>query len=235
MDDVSFSVRRAKRSALWASRDAERAYRPWPLWDFFRHRRHVSSAVVPSSTVRTCLTLPDRERADMRGNETADDFPGADDVAQPGASRLASRSPRRSACTRRDLGAAALDAGALEMLRLVRIPERPSSACDDYPHQFSGGMRQRVMIAMALAASPSCSSPTSRRRRSMSPFRRRSWSSCCELQKKLGMAMILITHDLGVVAEIADDVVVMYAGRKVVEKRPVDELFERPAIPIRSG
>ena len=102
------------------------------------------------------------------------------------------------------------------MLELVRIPTR-RAALDDYPHQFSGGMRQRVMIAMALACSPSCSSPTSRPPRWTSPSRRRSSSSCCELKEKTGAAVILITHDLGVVAETCERVVVMYAGRKVEE------------------
>ena len=123
---------------------------------------------------------------------------------------------------------------AIEMLELVGIPA-PEQRVDEYPHQMSGGMRQRVMIAMALACQPGrARSPTSRPPRSTSPSRRRFSSCSSELQRELGMAVILITHDLGVVAETADRVAVMYAGR-VVEYCDVRAAFRRPLHPYTAG
>ncbi|UUM31386.1 ABC transporter ATP-binding protein [Vibrio japonicus] len=118
---------------------------------------------------------------------------------------------------------------ALQMLEKVRIP-MPEKRIDEYPHNLSGGMRQRVMIAMALACKPDiliCDEPTTALdvtvQASILELMR-------ELQEETGMAMIFITHDLGVVAEICDDVAVMYAG-KIVEKADVFELFDNPQHP----
>lgn len=115
---------------------------------------------------------------------------------------------------------------AIELLKLVRIPA-PEMRIGDYPHQLSGGMRQRVVIAMALACKPDlviADEPTTAldvtvQAQILDLMKR--------LQDELGMSLILITHDLGVIAESCDEVVVMYAGR-VVEKAPVKELFKRP-------
>jgi oligopeptide/dipeptide ABC transporter ATP-binding protein len=112
------------------------------------------------------------------------------------------------------------------MLRLVKIPA-PEQRAGDYPHQLSGGMRQRVVIAMALACKPDlviADEPTTAldvtvQAQILDLMKR--------LQAEMGMAVILITHDLGVIAETCDEVVVMYGGR-VVERAPVRELFARP-------
>jgi len=118
---------------------------------------------------------------------------------------------------------------AVEMLRVVQIPE-PERRVNEYPHQLSGGMRQRVMIAMALACKPEvliADEPTTAldvtiQAQILALIRR--------LQQELGMGVVMITHDLGVVAESCDRVAVMYAGRKVEEADAV-ELFERPLHP----
>jgi peptide/nickel transport system ATP-binding protein len=117
-------------------------------------------------------------------------------------------------------------AAGVEMLRLVKIPA-PELRAGDYPHQLSGGMRQRVVIAMALALRPDlviADEPTTAldvtvQAQILDLMKR--------LQAEMGMSLILITHDLGVIAETCDEVVVMYAGR-VVERAPVEELFARP-------
>lgn len=124
-------------------------------------------------------------------------------------------------------------AKAIEMLELVGIPA-PDKRVDEYPHQLSGGMRQRVMIAMALSCNPKlliADEPTTALDVTIQ-------AQILDLMKKLqndiGMAIALITHDLGVIAEVVERVVVMYAG-KIVEEAPVGELFVRPLHPYTLG
>ncbi len=118
---------------------------------------------------------------------------------------------------------------AVELLDLVRIPE-PRQRFDEYPHRFSGGMRQRAAIAMALASSPSLLIADEPTTALDVTIQSQILSLLHRLQRELGMGLILITHDLGVVAEIADEVLVMYAGRKV-EHQDVLGLFDAPRHP----
>jgi peptide/nickel transport system ATP-binding protein len=124
-------------------------------------------------------------------------------------------------------------ARAIELLERVRIPEAERRA-DEYPHQLSGGMRQRVMIAMALACRPSVLIADEPTTALDVTIQAQILSLMLELRRELGTSIILITHDLGVVAETADRVVVMYAGRKV-EEAPVARLFARPRHPYTVG
>ena len=124
-------------------------------------------------------------------------------------------------------------AHAVAMLRLVRIPDAERRV-RDYPHQFSGGMRQRVMIAMALCCNPKlliADEPTTALDVTIQAQILR---LMLELKGRFGAAVMLITHDLGVVAETCQRVIVMYAGRKV-EEAPVVELFDRPMHPYTRG
>ena len=133
----------------------------------------------------------------------------------------------------RDASRAAALARAVEMLELVGIPD-PARCAQSYPHQLSGGMRQRAVIAMALACHPKlliADEPTTAldvtiQAQVLDLMRR--------LQQELGTAIILITHDLGVIADLVDTVVVMYAG-KVVERAPVRQLFAAPRHPYTQG
>ena len=133
----------------------------------------------------------------------------------------------------RDASRAAARARAVEMLELVGIPD-PARCAQSYPHQLSGGMRQRAVIAMALACHPKlliADEPTTAldvtiQAQILDLMRR--------LQQELGTAIILITHDLGVIADLVDTVVVMYAG-KVVERAPVKQLFAAPRHPYTQG
>jgi oligopeptide/dipeptide ABC transporter ATP-binding protein len=118
---------------------------------------------------------------------------------------------------------------ALEMMRLVGIPS-PERRLRDYPHQLSGGMRQRVMIAMALACDPKLLIADEPTTALDVTIQAQILQLMRDLQERLGMAILMITHDLGVVAEMADDVVVMYAGR-VVERGTVGEVFRSPQHP----
>ena len=122
---------------------------------------------------------------------------------------------------------------AIEMLRVVKIPEAERRVAQ-YPHELSGGMRQRVMIAMALACSPKLLIADEPTTALDVTIQAQILDLMRELQSDTGAAIILITHDLGVVAEMAQRVVVMYAGRKV-EEAAVDVLFERPLHPYTRG
>jgi peptide/nickel transport system ATP-binding protein len=122
---------------------------------------------------------------------------------------------------------------AAEMLRLVRIPDAERRV-KDYPHQFSGGMRQRAMIAMALACNPKLLIADEPTTALDVTIQAQILKLMIELKSKFGAAIMLITHDLGVVAETCQRVIVMYAGRKV-EEAPVLELFDRPAHPYTRG
>jgi len=122
---------------------------------------------------------------------------------------------------------------AVEMLRRVHIPE-PERRVRAYPHQLSGGMRQRVMIAMALACDPKLLIADEPTTALDVTIQAQILDLMRELQQSFGTAIVLITHDMGVVAENADRVVVMYAGRKV-EEAPAAELFENPGHPYTKG
>ncbi|WP_425068593.1 ABC transporter ATP-binding protein [Reyranella sp.] len=127
----------------------------------------------------------------------------------------------------------AAKARAVEMLELVRIPSARQRV-DDYPHLLSGGMRQRVMIAMALSCEPALLIADEPTTALDVTIQAQILDLLQDLQRRLGMAMLIITHDLGVIAEIADEVVVMYAG-KIVESAPVDALFADPQHPYTIG
>ena len=122
---------------------------------------------------------------------------------------------------------------AIEMLRLVRIPS-PEQRIDEYPHKLSGGMRQRVMIAMALSCRPQLLIADEPTTALDVTIQAQVLDLMRSLREETGTAIILITHDLGVIAELADDVVVMYSGR-VVESAPVAQLFAMPHHPYTIG
>jgi peptide/nickel transport system ATP-binding protein len=121
----------------------------------------------------------------------------------------------------------------VEMLKLVHIPN-PERRVKDYPHQLSGGMRQRVMIAMALSCTPKLLIADEPTTALDVTIQAQILELLNELKAKIGMAVLLITHDMGVIAETAQRVMVMYAG-KVVEEAPVKELFKEPLHPYTQG
>ncbi|OEV09980.1 methionine ABC transporter ATP-binding protein, partial [Streptomyces nanshensis] len=124
-------------------------------------------------------------------------------------------------------------ARAVELMERVRIPAARQRV-GDFPHQFSGGMRQRIMIAMALALEPDliiADEPTTALDVTVQA---QVMALLADLQREYNMGLILITHDLGVVADVADKIAVMYAGR-IVETAPVKELYQAPAHPYTKG
>jgi peptide/nickel transport system ATP-binding protein len=133
----------------------------------------------------------------------------------------------------RQLGGGEARRRARELLDLVQVPA-PERVLGSYPHEISGGMRQRAMLAIALACEPElllADEPTTAL--DVTVQAQILWL-LRDLQRRLGLAVIFVTHDLGVAAEIADDAAVMYAGR-IVEQAPIAELFKRPAHPYTEG
>jgi peptide/nickel transport system ATP-binding protein len=176
---------------------------------------------------RDLLELSERRMRDIRGNEISMIFQEPMTSLNP-VLRIGSQITE-TLTLHRGLSKEAAVARAIEVLRLVGIPE-PASRLDQYPHEFSGGMRQRVMIAIALACDPKlliADEPTTALDVTVQA---QILDLMRQLKARTGTAIILITHSLGVVAEMAQRVVVMYGGRKV-EEAPVAALFARPRHP----
>jgi peptide/nickel transport system ATP-binding protein len=180
---------------------------------------------------RNLLGLGDEELRHVRGNEIAMIF--QDPLSSLHPLHRVGEQLVEAIETHRDVGAAAARDRAVELLGEVGIPN-PKSRVDDYPHEFSGGMRQRAMIAMALANEPRlliADEPTT----ALDVTTQAQILALIDrLQVEHEMAVILITHDLGVVAENADEVAVMYAGR-IVERAGVEDIFARPHHPYTWG
>src|SRR5437016_6055397 len=177
------------------------------------------------------LTAKPRELRAIRGDEMSMIF--QDPMTSLNPVHTIGRQLVEAVQLHRDVSTRVARGRALELLKAVGIP-RAETRLDDYPHQFSGGMRQRVMIAMALindpdlliADEPTTALDVTTQAQILTLMKR--------LQEEFGSAVLIITHDLGVVAETADDVLVMYAAN-VVEQASVDDLFNRPQHPYTWG
>ncbi|HEV7584800.1 MAG TPA: ABC transporter ATP-binding protein [Solirubrobacteraceae bacterium] len=180
---------------------------------------------------RDLVTLPEEELRALRGNDIAMIFQDPLSSLHPffkvGWQLIEAVRAHQS------VSKAAARSRAVELLGLVGIPD-PARRVDEYPHEFSGGMRQRAMIAMALANEPKlliADEPTTALDVTVQA---QILALMQRLQRELDMAILIITHDLGVVAEVADDIAVMYAGR-IVETASAELLFSRPEHPYTWG
>jgi peptide/nickel transport system ATP-binding protein len=181
---------------------------------------------------RDLLRLPDEAMRRVRGNDISMIFQEPMTSLNP-VLTIGAQIEEALLLHQHDLSRAEARAKAVEMLRLVRIPEAERRA-REYPHQLSGGMRQRAMIAMALACNPRVLIADEPTTALDVTIQAQILELILELKERLGTAVILITHDLGVVAETAQRVIVMYAGRKV-EEAEVTALFDRPLHPYTRG
>jgi oligopeptide/dipeptide ABC transporter ATP-binding protein len=231
VDDVSFTLERGRTLGLVGESGCGKSVTARAL---MRLLEHPSGRVLRGEVRldgRDLLQLPIEAMRQVRGREIAMIFQEPMTALNP-VHRIG-RQIVENLILHEPLSSQAALRRAVELLDWVGIPA-PDRRIDEYPHQLSGGMRQRVMIAMALSCHPKvliADEPTTAldvtvQAQILDLIRR--------LQKQTGMAVLLITHDLGVVAETCDEVAVMYAGR-LVERAPVHDLFARPLHPYTRG
>jgi len=231
VDDVSFWLRRGETLAVVGESGCGKSMTALSIMRLVPNPpgRIVAGRIVLEG--KELVALDENEMRDIRGNRISMIFQEPMTSLNP---VLTIGSQIGEALRlHQDLSKSAAADKAVEMLRLVKIPE-PAQRSREYPHQLSGGMRQRAMIAMALACNPRVLIADEPTTALDVTIQAQILDLILELQSQLGTAVILITHNLGVVAETAQRVIVMYAGRKV-EEAEVDALFEEPLHPYTHG
>jgi peptide/nickel transport system ATP-binding protein len=230
VDGVTFSVEKGKTLGIVGESGCGKSVTCLTMMGLNNRRNTITSghAVFKDEDL---ITMKPKRLREIRGNDIAMIF--QDPMTSLNPVHTIGRQLVEAIQLHRDVTRKQARARTLELLKAVGIP-RAERRVDDYPHQFSGGMRQRVMIAMALindpdlliADEPTTALDVTTQAQILELMNR--------LQREFGSAIILVTHDLGVVAETADEVVVMYAAR-VVERAPVENLFNRPHMPYTWG
>ncbi len=230
VDGISYAVRAGKTLGIVGESGSGKTVSSLTALGLTRSRNSQIEGRIIFDGQDTVALDEDKLRA-IRGNEMAMIFQDPLSALHPfykvGSQLVEAMQAHRS------LSRTAAKARAVELLELVGIPD-PKRRVVQYPHEFSGGMRQRAMIAMALANEPKlliADEPTTALDVTVQA---QILALLEDLQKRLGMAIIIITHDLGVVAETADDIAVMYAGR-IVERGSADEIFHHPQHPYTWG
>ena len=230
VDNVSFNVRRGEAVALVGESGCGKSVTAMSIMRLLASPGRITGGEVRFKG-RDLTKLSDREMRDVRGNDIAmvfqEPMTSLNPVFKIGAQVAEAIRIHRKVSKKE----AWKQAG--DMLELVSIPD-PHKRLHDYPHQLSGGMRQRVMIAMALSCDPELLIADEPTTALDVTIQAQIMELLAGLQKKLGLAVLLITHDLGVVAEFCERIIVMYTGR-VVEHAPVRDLFSNPAHPYTRG
>jgi peptide/nickel transport system ATP-binding protein len=230
VDGVSFSVQRGKTLAIVGESGCGKSVTSMALMGLLPATAQVT-AQASALGDEVLLGMSAERLLDVRGNRMAMIFQEPMTSLNP----VFTIGDQIAESVIRHQGLSPADARqrALQMLEKVRVPDA-AQRLDAYPHELSGGMRQRAMIAMALANDPALIIADEPTTALDVTIQAQILSLVANLQRESGTAMILITHDLGVVAEVADDVMVMYAGR-VVESGPVKTLFDDPQHPYTIG
>ena len=230
VDGVSFTVEKGQTLGIVGESGSGKSVTCLTIMGLNARTNTISSGAALWKG-RDLLKMSGRQLRNIRGDDIAmifqDPMTSLNPVKSIGAQLI------EAILLHRDVSKRQAKLRALELLKAVGIP-RAERRVDDYPHQFSGGMRQRVMIAMALINDPDLLIADEPTTALDVTTQAQILNLMSKLQADFGSAIIMITHDLGVIAEIADDVVVMYAAR-VAEQAPVDNLFRRPHHPYTWG
>jgi peptide/nickel transport system ATP-binding protein len=230
VDGISYEVQRGGTLGIVGESGSGKSVASLTTLGLTRHQgARISGRILFEG--RDLVGLPDEQLRSIRGNEIAMVFQDPLSSMHPffkvGAQLI------EAVRAHQGLSKAKARERAVELLGLVGIPD-PARRVDEFPHEFSGGMRQRAMIAMALANEPKlliADEPTT----ALDVTVQAQVLALLErLQRELGMAIVIITHDLGVVAELADEIAVMYAGR-IVESASAERLFAKPEHPYTWG
>jgi peptide/nickel transport system ATP-binding protein len=230
VDGVSFSVDKGRTLGIVGESGSGKSVTCLTIMGLNDRKNTITSgeAIFAGENL---LTAGSRRLREIRGNDMAmifqDPMTSLNPVHSIGTQLI------EAVQLHRDVSKKGARARALELLKAVGIP-RAERRIDDYPHQFSGGMRQRVMIAMALVNDPDLLIADEPTTALDVTTQAQIMSLITRLQEEFGSAIIMITHDLGVVAEAADEVLVMYAAR-VAEQAPVEKLYKRPHHPYTWG
>jgi len=230
VDGVTFSVERGKTLGIVGESGCGKSVTCLTIMGL-NNRRNSTSSGEALFNGENLLEMSPRRLRDLRGNDVAMIF--QDPMTSLNPVHSIGKQLVEAVMLHRDVTRKDARLRALELLKAVGIP-RADRRIGDYPHQFSGGMRQRVMIAMALINEPDLLIADEPTTALDVTTQAQILKLMTTLQDEFDTAIIMITHDLGVVAEIADDVVVMYAG-KVAEEGTVDEIFTRPHHPYTWG
>jgi oligopeptide/dipeptide ABC transporter ATP-binding protein len=230
VDKVSFTVGRGEAVALVGESGSGKSVTALSIMGLLPSAGRVTGGEVLFRG-RNLVSMPEKELMKIRG----------DDIAMIFQEPMTSLNPvftvgnqiAEAVRIHRRVGKKEARRQAAEMLELVAIPD-PHKRLDDYPHQMSGGMRQRVMIAMALSCNPDLLIADEPTTALDVTIQAQIMEILGNLQKQLGLAILLITHDLGVVAEFCERIIVMYTGR-IVEEAPVRSLFDAPSHPYTRG
>jgi oligopeptide/dipeptide ABC transporter ATP-binding protein len=230
VDDVSFEIRAGETLGLVGESGSGKSVAALSIMRLVQPPGRIAGGRIIFKD-DDLLALDDRAMQRVRGAEIALIFQEPMTALNP-VFRVGGQIAETLLVHRRATRRAAA-ARAIELLRAVRIPN-PESRVRDYPHQLSGGMRQRVLIAMALACDPSLVIADEPTTALDVTIQAEILDLLREMKAALKLSLLLITHDLGVIAETADRVAVMYAGR-IVESGPVREIFRNPAHPYTRG
>ena len=231
VDGVSFSLRPRETLAIVGESGCGKSMTALSIMRLIPDPpgRIVNGSVVLDG--RDLLKLPEDEMRLVRGDDLSMIF--QEPMTSLNPVMTIGRQIGEAVRLHQDVSKAAAAERAVEMLRLVKIPE-PAQRAKEYPHQLSGGMRQRAMIAMALACNPKVLIADEPTTALDVTIQAQILDLMLRMQDELGTSIVLITHDLGVVAETAQRVIVMYAGRKV-EEASVADLFDQPLHPYTFG